>query len=129
MFRVTGRDLTQGSSHSRWRHQGEADWCTKSRRQDGDASSAESKGCQGPTSGGQGRARDPSRQVCHVIAPFAWLLQRDTARHAPAPRSLSPYSSNTDFASISHIWEAIRLVWPDSAWASNDNYAGIESRL
>ncbi|KFA48137.1 hypothetical protein S40293_08878 [Stachybotrys chartarum IBT 40293] len=30
---------------------------------------------------------------------------------------------------VSHIWEAIRLVWPDSAWASNDNYAGIESRL
>jgi ATP-dependent Lon protease len=30
---------------------------------------------------------------------------------------------------VSHIWEAIRLVWPDSAWASDSNYAGIESRL
>ncbi|KAI9171120.1 ATP-dependent protease La [Paramyrothecium foliicola] len=30
---------------------------------------------------------------------------------------------------VSHIWEAIRLVWPDSTWASDNNYAGIESRL
>ncbi|KAH7328265.1 Lon protease C-terminal proteolytic domain-containing protein [Stachybotrys elegans] len=30
---------------------------------------------------------------------------------------------------VSHVWEAIRVVWPDSAWASNDNFAGIESRL
>lgn len=29
----------------------------------------------------------------------------------------------------SHIWEAIRLVWPESHWASDSNYAGIESRL
>ncbi|POR35929.1 Lon protease 2, peroxisomal [Tolypocladium paradoxum] len=30
---------------------------------------------------------------------------------------------------VSHIWEAIRLVWPDSHWAADSNYAGIESRL
>ncbi|PHH79426.1 hypothetical protein CDD82_2390 [Ophiocordyceps australis] len=30
---------------------------------------------------------------------------------------------------VSHIWEAIRLVWPDSHWAADGNYAGIESRL
>jgi len=30
---------------------------------------------------------------------------------------------------VSHIWEAIRLVWPESHWASDSNYAGIESRL
>jgi hypothetical protein len=29
----------------------------------------------------------------------------------------------------SHIWEAIRLVWPDSHWAEDSNYRGIESRL
>lgn len=29
----------------------------------------------------------------------------------------------------SHIWEAIRLVWPDSHWADDSNYSGIESRL
>ncbi|PNY23753.1 ATP-dependent Lon protease [Tolypocladium capitatum] len=32
-------------------------------------------------------------------------------------------------AHVSHIWEAIRLVWPDSHWAADSNYAGIESRL
>ncbi|KAF7548801.1 hypothetical protein G7046_g8545 [Stylonectria norvegica] len=30
---------------------------------------------------------------------------------------------------VSHIWEAIRLVWPDSHWADDGNYRGIESRL
>ncbi|UZP45638.1 hypothetical protein NXS19_013450 [Fusarium pseudograminearum] len=30
---------------------------------------------------------------------------------------------------VSHIWEAIRLVWPDSHWAEDSNYRGIESRL
>lgn len=30
---------------------------------------------------------------------------------------------------FSHIWEAIRLVWPDSHWAADSQYAGIESRL
>ncbi|KAK7218586.1 hypothetical protein V2G26_006589 [Clonostachys chloroleuca] len=30
---------------------------------------------------------------------------------------------------VSHIWEAIRMVWPDSHWAADSNYAGIESRL
>ncbi|GJN66814.1 ATP-dependent protease La 2 [Purpureocillium lilacinum] len=30
---------------------------------------------------------------------------------------------------VSHIWEAIRLVWPDSHWAADSNFAGIESRL
>ncbi|KAF5986878.1 lon protease like 2, peroxisomal [Fusarium bulbicola] len=30
---------------------------------------------------------------------------------------------------VSHIWEAIRLVWPDSHWAEDTNYRGIESRL
>ncbi|KAH7179468.1 Lon protease C-terminal proteolytic domain-containing protein [Fusarium flagelliforme] len=30
---------------------------------------------------------------------------------------------------VSHIWEAIRLVWPDSHWAEDNNYRGIESRL
>lgn len=31
----------------------------------------------------------------------------------------------------SHIWDAIRLVWPDSHWATDDssNYSGIDSRL
>lgn len=31
--------------------------------------------------------------------------------------------------SNSHIWEAIRLVWPESHWADDGNYRGIESRL
>lgn len=30
---------------------------------------------------------------------------------------------------VRHIWEAIRLVWPDSHWAADGHYAGIESRL
>ncbi|RDA88705.1 hypothetical protein CP532_4130 [Ophiocordyceps camponoti-leonardi (nom. inval.)] len=30
---------------------------------------------------------------------------------------------------VSHIWEAIRLVWPDSHWADDSNLAGIDSRL
>ncbi|KAI6785282.1 Lon protease 2 [Emericellopsis cladophorae] len=30
---------------------------------------------------------------------------------------------------VSHIWEAIRLVWPDSHWAADSNNVGIESRL
>ncbi|TWU76577.1 hypothetical protein ED733_007964 [Metarhizium rileyi] len=30
---------------------------------------------------------------------------------------------------VGHIWEAIRLVWPDSHWAADGHYAGIESRL
>ncbi|RMJ13075.1 Lon protease 2, peroxisomal [Fusarium kuroshium] len=30
---------------------------------------------------------------------------------------------------VNHIWEAIRLVWPDSQWADDSNYRGIESRL
>ncbi|KAG6009590.1 hypothetical protein E4U21_001957 [Claviceps maximensis] len=30
---------------------------------------------------------------------------------------------------VGHIWEAIRLVWPDSHWAADSHYAGIESRL
>jgi ATP-dependent Lon protease len=30
---------------------------------------------------------------------------------------------------VSHIWEAIRLVWPDSHWAADSNFAGVESRL
>lgn len=30
---------------------------------------------------------------------------------------------------VGHIWEAIRLVWPDSHWAEDSNYRGIESRL
>ncbi|KAK2592824.1 hypothetical protein QQS21_009462 [Conoideocrella luteorostrata] len=30
---------------------------------------------------------------------------------------------------VSHIWEAIRLVWPNSHWAADSQYAGIESRL
>ncbi|KAG8422891.1 hypothetical protein J3459_009921 [Metarhizium acridum] len=30
---------------------------------------------------------------------------------------------------VSHIWEAIRLVWPDSHWAADGHYASIESRL
>ncbi|KAF4126688.1 hypothetical protein GMORB2_0424 [Geosmithia morbida] len=30
---------------------------------------------------------------------------------------------------IGHIWEAIRLVWPDSDWAADSHFAGIESRL
>jgi hypothetical protein len=31
--------------------------------------------------------------------------------------------------SHSHIWEAIRLVWPDSHWADDSNFRGIEPRL
>ena len=31
--------------------------------------------------------------------------------------------------SDSHIWEAIRLVWPDSHWAADSGYGGMESRL
>ncbi|KAH6895581.1 Lon protease C-terminal proteolytic domain-containing protein [Thelonectria olida] len=30
---------------------------------------------------------------------------------------------------VSHIWEAIRLVWPDSHWADDSNFRGIEPRL
>ncbi|KPM35603.1 Lon protease 2, peroxisomal [Neonectria ditissima] len=30
---------------------------------------------------------------------------------------------------VSHIWEAIRLVWPDSHWADDGNFRGIEPRL
>ncbi|PFH58669.1 hypothetical protein XA68_13360 [Ophiocordyceps unilateralis] len=30
---------------------------------------------------------------------------------------------------VSHIWEAIRLVWPDSHWAADSRPAGIDSRL
>ncbi|KAG5981607.1 hypothetical protein E4U55_002761 [Claviceps digitariae] len=30
---------------------------------------------------------------------------------------------------VGHIWEAIRLVWPDSHWAADSHYAGIESHL
>ncbi|ODA77686.1 hypothetical protein RJ55_06288 [Drechmeria coniospora] len=30
---------------------------------------------------------------------------------------------------VSHIWEAIRVVWPDSHWAADSNTSGIESRL
>ncbi|OTA00490.1 ATP-dependent protease La, putative [Trichoderma parareesei] len=30
---------------------------------------------------------------------------------------------------VSHIWDAIRLVWPDSHWAEDHQFAGIESRL
>ena len=32
--------------------------------------------------------------------------------------------------SYSHIWDAIRLVWPDSQWAIDEKkLAGLESRL
>ncbi|KAM4056926.1 ATPase family associated with various cellular activities (AAA) domain-containing protein [Hirsutella rhossiliensis] len=34
-----------------------------------------------------------------------------------------------EIAHVSHIWEAIRLVWPDSHWAGDSPLAGIESRL
>ncbi|KAL7916032.1 ATP-dependent protease La [Trichoderma velutinum] len=30
---------------------------------------------------------------------------------------------------VSHIWDAIRLAWPDSHWAEDHQFAGIESRL
>ncbi|KAM0465559.1 hypothetical protein ACHAPV_001611 [Trichoderma viride] len=30
---------------------------------------------------------------------------------------------------VNHIWDAIRLVWPDSQWAEDHQYAGLESRL
>ncbi|KAH0531960.1 hypothetical protein TsFJ059_000717 [Trichoderma semiorbis] len=30
---------------------------------------------------------------------------------------------------VGHIWDAIRLVWPDSHWAEDHQFAGIESRL
>lgn len=30
---------------------------------------------------------------------------------------------------VGHIWEAIRLVWPDSHWAADTNFSGIDSRL
>ncbi|KAG5998034.1 hypothetical protein E4U43_002513 [Claviceps pusilla] len=30
---------------------------------------------------------------------------------------------------VGHIWEAIRLVWPDSHWAADSHCAGIEGRL
>ena len=30
---------------------------------------------------------------------------------------------------VSHIWEAIRLIWPDSQWPGEQHLAGIESRL
>ncbi|CRK22926.1 hypothetical protein BN1723_018030 [Verticillium longisporum] len=30
---------------------------------------------------------------------------------------------------VSHIWEAVRLVWPESQWPGLEHYAAIESRL
>ncbi|ROT41819.1 ATP-dependent protease La 2 [Sodiomyces alkalinus F11] len=30
---------------------------------------------------------------------------------------------------VSHIWEAVRLVWPDSQWPGLEHYVAIESRL
>ncbi|KAL6881129.1 ATP-dependent protease La [Trichoderma novae-zelandiae] len=30
---------------------------------------------------------------------------------------------------VGHIWDAIRLVWPDSHWAEDHQFAGVESRL
>jgi len=30
---------------------------------------------------------------------------------------------------VSHVWEAIRVVWPYSHWAADSHFAGIESRL
>ncbi|KAL6896454.1 ATP-dependent protease La [Trichoderma evansii] len=30
---------------------------------------------------------------------------------------------------VNHIWDAIRLVWPDSHWAEDQQFAGLESRL
>lgn len=33
-------------------------------------------------------------------------------------------------ATYSHIWDAIRLVWPDSQWAADEKkLANLESRL
>lgn len=33
-------------------------------------------------------------------------------------------------ATYSHIWDAIRLVWPDSQWAADDKkLANLEPRL
>ncbi|KAG5945578.1 hypothetical protein E4U53_006691 [Claviceps sorghi] len=30
---------------------------------------------------------------------------------------------------VGHIWDAIRLVWPDSHWAADGHFAGVESHL
>ncbi|OAA81133.1 Peptidase S16, Lon [Akanthomyces lecanii RCEF 1005] len=30
---------------------------------------------------------------------------------------------------VSHVWEAIRVVWPYSHWAADSHFSGIESRL
>ncbi|KAK5998565.1 Lon protease-like protein [Cladobotryum mycophilum] len=37
--------------------------------------------------------------------------------------------SGLEILHVNHIWEAIRLVWPDSHWAEDNQFAGIESRL
>lgn len=29
----------------------------------------------------------------------------------------------------SHIWEAMRHIWPDAHWPGEDQFNGVESRL
>ncbi|KOS18335.1 Lon protease -like protein 2 [Escovopsis weberi] len=41
----------------------------------------------------------------------------------------SEVKNGLEIMHVSHIWEAIRLVWPDSRWAEDHQYPGIESRL
>lgn len=58
-----------------------------------------------------------------------------SSKHRGAPNVVSPthdsYFVTQALTHVprSHIWEAIRLVWPESHWASDSNFAGIESRL
>lgn len=63
----------------------------------------------------------PSAPVLHQRSP------RGTLRHLLCPED-EKFVSLTHVLN-SHIWEAIRLVWPDSQWADDSNYRGIESRL
>jgi len=30
---------------------------------------------------------------------------------------------------VKHIWEALKIIWPDSAWAGDQHFTGLDSRL
>lgn len=80
-----------------------------------------------------------ARYTCSLCSPNSFL--RCGARGAvpcftalvpipPPTRALKTWSmTDSPTPANSHVWEAIRLVWPDSPWAEDHQYAGIESRL
>lgn len=113
-----GRDIAPWPRHSSWWYQGEIDRGAASWCEDSSVASTESQGRKGSASGGEGWTGHCPREVGVFIAQCATLI------FGPCPNHIANVSGLR-----SHIWEAIRHIWPDAHWPEDHELPGFQSRL